>query len=231
MDGPLMLTFPAWDHAAAHVAAHAPDAHRLTAVEAVMDADIHAVWLDQDTATVWHACADTDTHGRHAGTWTVTAEPAGEALDWIEDQCCLVLDALADPASHYDTGNRTAAEDLEVLDEINDVRLAATRQEASRIDWGDSDALCRVVDQMIRRQIEQARREVGMLADLRAHHVATLVGTKRGGAARAAPLLGMSESGVRKIIAAAEERRDKIVAAAREAARHDELERQGQEQP
>lgn len=203
------MDYTTWDEAAAAAAAGAPSAHRLTTIEVVMDADLHGVWLDETTGLVWHAAADMDDMSR----WTLESEPAGAAIEWLEEQCCLVLDALADPEGHYDTGHRTPEDDLEVLDELHAVRLAGMRAAAAEPVNGVTTAM--VVDAEIRGRIEQARRQVGLLADLRAYHLSVLTGGQRGGLARVARDLGLTARAVTKVIAAAAKRRDGIIAAAR----------------
>lgn len=213
------LSAAAWDQAAGHVAQNAPEAHRLPALEEVMDADLHGVWLDKQTATVWHAWADTDTHGHLPGAWLLESEPAATALAWMEEQACHVLDALAEPESHYDTGHRTPGEDLEVLDELHAVRLAAMRDSAQRkISAADGEVtVTQVVEAEILRAIQRARREVGLLADLRAHHLRDASGDQWGGLARLAREIGMGENAARKALATADARRERIIAAAQEA--------------
>lgn len=216
---------PAWEQVADYVTGTAPDAYRLTALEAVMDGDLHGVWLDEQACAVWHAwAADSDAH--ETGAWYLDSEPAANAVEWIEEQCCLVLDAITDPEVHYDTGNRTAEDDLEVVDELNAVRLAAmsrageaeiARARADGSKSADGFTVPQAVDGELRRRIDQARREVGMLADLRASYLSRLAGNDRGGVARVARDVGITEGAIRKVIAAAERRREQIISAARAA--------------
>lgn len=208
----------AWEHAAAYVAETAPTAYRLPGLEAVIASDIHGVWLDETTGVVWHAWADSDVHGHLTGTWRLDLEPASGAIEWMEEQCGLVLDALADPENYYGIGNRTAEDDFAVVDELNAVRLAvmAEAAEAEIARAGDSKSaggytVAQAIDADIRRRIDRARREVGMLADLRASHLLRVVGEDRGGLARAAREVGITEGAVRKVILAAEGRRERII--------------------
>lgn len=214
----------AWEQAAAYIVETAPAACRLTALEAVMDADIHGVWLDETTGLVWHAWADSDVQGHLTGTWLLDLEPAAGAIEWMEEQACLVLDALAEPEMYYDIGNRAAEDDLAVRDELFAVRMVILRDaaEAEIARASDSPSAAgftveQAVDADMRRQIDRARREVAMLADLRAAYLSRVVGTARGGLSRAADMVGITEGAVRKAIAAAERRREQIVNAAQAA--------------
>lgn len=214
----------AWERAAAYVTETAPSAYQLTALEAVMDADIHGVWLDETTGIVWHTWADSDVHGHLTGTWYLDLEPAAVAIEWMEEQACLVLDALTDPENYYGDGNRTAEEDLAVRDELYAVRMVimsgAAEAEIARASDSKSAAgftVEQAVDADMRRRIDRARREVAMLADLRAAYLSRVVGTDRGGLARAAAKVGITEGAVRKVIAAAERRREQVITESRNA--------------
>lgn len=224
-----------WEQAAALVAEQAPNAHRLPRVEEVMDADIHGAWLDETTATVWHAWADSDLHGHLTGTWFVDADTAAEAIAWLEEQCVLVLDSLADPESSYDIGTRTVEDDLEVLDELNEVRLTALRADAmhrinalrAQFSTNESSEQYRVlggiiptkevtiggvVDSQIQAGLARARAEVARWAGLRAHHLRTYTDTGRGGQARAARDLGITPVTVHNIIKEDDRRREQLIA-------------------
>lgn len=214
----------AWEQATAYVTEIAPSAYRLTALEVIMDADIHGVWLDETTGIVWHTWADSDVHGHLTGTWLLDFEPAAGAIEWMEEQARLALDALADPENYYGDGNRTAEEDLAVRDELYAVRMVimsgAAEAEIARA--GDSKSAAgftveQAVDADMRRRIDRARQEVAMLADLRAAYLSRVVGTDRGGLARAAAKVGITEGAVRKIVAAAERRREQVITEARNA--------------
>ena len=203
---------PAWIRAEQAVPA---GAQRLAAIEQVIDAALHSVFLDVETATVYHAYASPE----DSGVWHLDAEPASEAIEWLEEQCHQCTDALDDPAEHYQYGHRTPDDDFEVLDELNAVRLSALKSAASAgiaelesIGAAEGLDVFTLVDRELVHRIHQAEKLRARLAGLRAAHIrAAFEGGGVGWQSRAAERLGVSRSAVAKMLDADVKRRAKIL--------------------
>ncbi|ASY37012.1 MULTISPECIES: helix-turn-helix domain-containing protein [unclassified Streptomyces] len=181
-----------YEDAEDHVAEHAPDAEELPLITAHLDADLHTVWLDRGTGTVWHAWRED-----LAADWTLESEPAAEAQGWIEENIAAVLDSLADPETAarylYPSPDTSVDEDLDVLAEFEAVQLAALNT------LSDDPVL---VDQSIRAHIGRLTAEISRLARLRGLNLAAAYGTEHGSATRAAQALGVSHSATSRAMAA-----------------------------
>lgn len=185
--------FDTYQDAAAHVAEHAPNAYELPLITSHCDADLHTVWLDKTTNTVWHAFTEPDSDG-----WALDSEPARDAQSWIEDQLTLVLDRLADPEgdSYVNAGPDTSADDdLDTLAEFEEVQLAALYSLT-----GNTDPV--IVDRMIRGKIGNLSAEIARLSRLRGVNLTTAYGTEHGAAARAARALDISHSAASRAMSA-----------------------------
>lgn len=186
--------FENYQDAAAHVAEHAPSAYELPLLTAHLDADLHTVWLDKSTATVWHAWTDPDLD---ADGWTLDHEPAAEAQTWIEEQITHVLNRLANPEGTdtylYSGQNTNVEDDLDVLAEFEDVRLTA-------LNAMSDDPV--VIDRIIRGSIDRLTDEIARLSRLRGLNLAAAYGTEHGAAARAARALNISHSAASRALAA-----------------------------
>lgn len=187
--------FDHYQDAAAHVAEHAPNALPLPLITAHLDADLHNLWLDKTTATVWHAWTDPDGNG-----WTLDSEPATKAQRWIEDQLTRVLGRLADPETtdgYLDSGPDASVEDdLDTLAEFEDVQLTALRTLSD-------DPI--VVDRIIRGKIDALGAEAARLSRLRGVNLANAYGDQHGAAARTARALDVSHTSATRALAAPDE--------------------------
>lgn len=188
------LAFEDYGPAAAHVAEHAPDAHELIRITECLDSELHTVWLDKGSGTVWHAQT---TPGLDADGWTLDREPAAEAQKWIEVHIADILDRLADPETSdayiYPGPSTSVEDDLEVLAEFEKVQLAALGALT-----GDPTA----VDRIIRDRIDSLREESARLARLRGVNLAAAYGAAPFPATRAAEALGLSQQAATKVMAA-----------------------------
>lgn len=175
------------------VSSRAPHARFMDEITAHAGADYHSVWLDENDNTVWHAWSEPG-----EDLWTLDHEPAGEALAWITETLTLVLDSLASPeqAEDYQARPGREEEDLDALNELEAVRLAALRT-------GSADPV--VIDSMIRSEMDAHREQIRLLARLRATNLQNAFGTERGAAAAAARALGVTPESARRSLSAADE--------------------------
>lgn len=192
----MVTTFTEYEDLADHMSATAPDAVALSKITAELGDEYHQVWLDGPT--VWHAWQEDPC--RPGSAWVLNRESALEALVWLREQLCLVMDRLADPSLYEDIPADTVERDEDVLEELYDVELAA-------IPTTDP----RDVDLVIQKQIRDARAEVARLAGLRVHHIVDRIGgtQERGWQTRAARTLGVTEATVSGLLTAERERQNR----------------------
>lgn len=188
-----ILTASEYTTIEAHVTEHAPNAYELTKVTAHLDAELHTVWLDPNTSTVWHAWNDQDDDN-----WNLDTEGAVQAQEWIAEQLVHVLDRLADPdnVDNYQYGNITVEDDLDTLAELEAVQLAALRTNTENPV---------VVDRMICHRMDLLRSEISRLSRLRAVNLQEQYGSERGAPAAAARALDISHESARRALNAASE--------------------------
>lgn len=178
---------------AAIVDERAPHAYLLDEITAHAGGDYHSIWLDNSDHTVWHAWTEPE-----GDEWTLDHEPAEEAVPWITEVLTLVLDAVAFPEQTevYVVRSGREEDDLDALDELEAVRLAALQARS---------ADPATVDGMIRNQMDQHRQEIRLLARLRANALQHAFGTERGAAAAASRALGVTSESARRALTASDE--------------------------
>lgn len=181
-----------------------PTAVKLTELTAELGSDVHQLWLAD--GYLWWAEQDPD----QPAVWEWTRYPAAAGAKLLRESVAvqLVMDRLDDPGHGYaDWGARRAGTDLDVLDDLHQVELAALLMD------GPAHA-----DAAIRRRMDAARAELARLAMLRADLLREIAGQDWGGKTRAAQALGITPEAVMQAITADNRRREQIVNAARAAA-------------
>ena len=168
------------ERAADFVTEHAPASYTLPEITAHLGVEHHDLWLDDTTGLLWHSWQTNPQD--NDSPWRLDTETPGVALTWIEEQCAWPLERLANPDAHYrDTGPGTAFEDLDLLDEITDVRLTGVLKpwssgpEPRPIEGPDAAA----ADAELRRQIMNLQAQRRRLVATRAEHIRRLVGQSK----------------------------------------------------
>jgi len=200
--------------AAARVRDLAPDAEQLTAIEAEAGSDLHSIWLDTTTSTVYWAWEEPVPVGQIARCFLETL-PAGDAVDRIEEAITAARDRLEGPWAYADGGD--VEHDLDAVDEYHDVVIAAVAADdlVRQVAEERPDQVIGFIASMLNSRIELARRAAARAAAVRAYWLASQVNPdQRGSQAALARALGIAPATLSEVLKDDRARRDKIRAAA-----------------
>ncbi|MFD4830105.1 hypothetical protein ACFWPV_09660 [Streptomyces uncialis] len=193
-------TVDSWEDARAHLAEHVPNGRALTALTGLHGDDFHEIVLDPDTRTIWWAYDNGPLDGEG---WSVEQLTPQGAADRCDDIIGIVQDRITDP-EYYAEGFGDLDRDQETLDDYTgivrltlpaDPRLAADAIRANR-------AALQALDTQWQRASVTLYRET--------------VDRQDGNRLAAGRTLGVSDSQVRRVIAADDERRANLAARVRE---------------
>ncbi|OKH91520.1 hypothetical protein [Streptomyces uncialis] len=193
-------TVDSWEDARAHLAEYAPHARTLTALTALHGDELHEIVLDPDTRTVWWAYDNGPLDGEG---WTVDQLTPQAAADLCDDVIGIVQDRITDP-EYYAGGLGDLDRDQETLDDYTDIvrlTLPADPRLAAAAISGRRAAL-QALDTQWQRTNAALYRET--------------VEGRGGNRLAAGRVLKLSDSQVRRVIAADDERRADLAARVQE---------------
>lgn len=197
----------------------APDAVELTAIGNALDYTMHRIFLDAPAGRVLWAYEDPD-----GDTWTLGICPAADAVPQIEEQLTSVRWRLEHPDDYANYSATVDVDgDLDAMDELHDVQLAAIVAATPYPGRSPRDEVT-YMDRVLKERVEETQREahrmVARAAALRAYHLQSQIGDRRGDQeALAARLYGTSAPTLSAILKRERERRESIRQAATEARR------------
>lgn len=195
------ITVADWRDVEAYLAEHASsNTYTLTALTALHDDNLHHIVLDPDTRTIWWAYDNSALDGEG---WTVEQLTPATAAAQASNQIDLAQDRMDNP-DWYADGFGDLDADQEALDEYTEILRLTLPQEPDRAS-ADIKAKRRVI---VRQDALWQRAYANMVRDL--------VGTERGGKARAARQIGVTDVQIGRIIREDDQRREQTTEAVRE---------------
>jgi DNA-binding transcriptional regulator YdaS (Cro superfamily) len=204
------------DAAAARVRELAPEAEQLSEVEIEAGRDLHSIWLDKASSTVYWAWEEPMPAGQPAPCF-LEIIPAADAVDRIEEAITFARDRLEGPWWYGPDFGYDVEHDLDAVDEFHQVVIAAAAAEDLVRQTADErpDQLIAVMASTLNSPIELARRAAARAAAVRAYWLASQVNPdQRGSQAALARALGIAPSSLSEVLQDDRKRRDKIRAAA-----------------
>lgn len=195
-DEPLTtLTVSDWPAVQSHIEEHASaTAQPLPALTTALDDELHHLVLDPETRTIWWAW---DNSPLSEEGWTVEQLSPDAAAAQLGDQVDLIQDYQDNP-QWYAEGNDTHRRDQDALDEYTEIL---------RLSLPDDPAEAAA---HIKRKRHLIARQDSLWQRTYAEMVRNLAGGGRGGKARAARALGISDMQVGRIIREDDTRRAEL---------------------
>lgn len=192
---PVTVAVADWAEAEAYLHEHSSNAYTLEALTALHDADLHHIMLDPEAGVVWWAWDLEPVEG--VAGWKIEQLPPEQALDRLGEVVDTIQDRMDAPEEAYAYGGCLET-DQEALDEYTAVmRLTLPKEPAQ-------------ARSHIARRRERLRRTDELWQRTYAALVRDLTGDERGGQARSARALGVTQTQVARILREDARRRERL---------------------
>lgn len=191
-----------WEGVQSYLAEHtSSSAYALTELTALHDDALHHIVLAPETRTIWWAY---DNSALDGDGWTIEQLTPSDAAAQASNLIDLVQDRMDNP-DWYAEGHGDLDADQEALDEYTEILRLDLPQEPDR---ASSD---------IKTKRRVIARQDALWQRAYANMVRDLAGTERGGKARAARQLGVTDVQIGRIIREDDQRREQVAEAVQEA--------------